>query len=125
MKGIKVVRYCEEERYSLFVAPHRTASCIYTPGEWTEPKGGCGPLAVFENITQAKKFVAKQDYCEACDGVEAWECLYKLSDKYCFWLSNMSVIHTTEARYWSEGTRAASRVKLIKRVALFDGEVFA
>ena len=101
-KGYKVV-----QKRTLLSCSILSRGIKYKINEWVRPNIYCGPLCVFDSLSDAKGF-----YSHNTDTI--YECLYKSDTlKGSVYLEDLSYLNFDHLPY---GTVLASKVKLIKRV---------
>ena len=104
-KGIKIIH---AEWNSLFSAFANGKSVTYKVGAWINRPKNCGPLAVFKNLKNAKRFMERND--RHFLNRYFYKCKYKKSkDKY-LWNDEGEQLHMVP-----KGTRFADKVLLIKQ----------
>jgi hypothetical protein len=75
--GYKIVRRENGGYYSYIIDREKYFGTVeYKVGEWVEPRDGCGPLAVFETLEDAREFLAgPYKHVESC----TFKCKYEQS----------------------------------------------
>lgn len=108
MRGVKVLKYLSPGKYRSAAAP-ASAIVEYWANEWTIPREFCGPLAVFENLEDARYFVTYDLFkCES--ELDILPCEYDPSEELymnCRW----DKLRLQDA---PKGTRLASAVKILE-----------
>lgn len=93
----------------------RNRAKTYTPGIWTKPSRGCGPLCIFDSLTTARRFHTSQIALTHQARVIIRNCVYVPSLAPGIWLSATQYkgkrAFVLSSLPW--GTRLADRVKLI------------
>ena len=109
-EGYKVVSYeLLAPRYFSYTRLLFKDSVEYKINEWTQPKQGCGPLAVFKNIDEAIKFQARQTHA-----FKIFKCFYVPSEYEGLWTTESKQI--IRDKYCPLNTDFADAVYLIEEV---------
>jgi hypothetical protein len=82
--GYKVVRLNAEEQ-KLSFSSYSCAEVRYCENEWASPRRGCGPLAVFDNITNALNFIEYQ--LVPWKTLKIYKCKYVASNEKSLWFT--------------------------------------
>lgn len=116
MKAFKVVRDTKFGFFSCWMNLGRV-QVKYVPGQWSRPREDCGPLAAFDSLVSARKFIA------ACGGKQRWiifecEAVRSRAKNELLWYPSSSPdgVSLVESGY-PEGTILCCRIMLIKEVA--------
>ena len=117
--GYKLVLVCEGRRYSM--ACPRKGKVQYVPGKVVRCRRGCGPLAVFKYVQDARR--ALEAWRETY--LEMWRCEYSPTTRrlmmpdgkvYRLWTRRSYTIWGTVLPV-PPGTDYAESVRLVKRIA--------
>ena len=99
--------------FSYWIDSH-SAQVEYRKGKWARPRKGCGPLAAFDTLLNAKEFR------EAVSGgvivAPIYECQIARSEERTLWLIDSGGNTCVQAGL-PTGTILCTRIKLIKEVA--------
>ena len=112
MKGFKICRIDHKGR--LVSCFNDGRDIIYKKNKWTKRPEDCGPLAVFDTLDHALKFLEFVHHIFSPDRV-IFECKYKPSKDnllwFTSWFTNSKIIKITKV---PEGTIFADEVKITK-----------
>lgn len=94
---------------------HNTVGEItYIPGEWAVPNTGCGPLAVFDNMFNARAYTANTPSWRR---LRVFNCRYVLSEKDTMYATySVNEVRILEKNQFPHGTVLASSLMLTTEV---------
>jgi hypothetical protein len=90
-------------------------SVVYKLGEWVKPNENCGPLAVFNNLESAKKFIGA--IIITFRHVLIYKCKYVPSKRKNLWVLYGNSVRTVRGPvFFPKGTVLANKVMITEEI---------